>query len=95
MVYYLFFNFNKNIIFKKLDLVKQIFSTVDPNANGEIDYTEFLTATLNRSNALSVEKLEVAFKMFDTVFTNFYFIEFYNNFCKLKRMLLERFQQKR
>lgn len=47
-------------------MIKRIFSTVDPNQNGEIDYTEFLTATIDRGNNLSIEKLEIAFKMFDT-----------------------------
>lgn len=42
-----------------------ILSQVDINGNGEIDYTEFLSACMNFKNYLSKETLLCAFKMFD------------------------------
>jgi calcium-dependent protein kinase len=38
---------------------------VDFDGSGEIDYTEFITATMNRSRLLSQERLEMAFKLYD------------------------------
>ena len=42
-----------------------ILSQVDVNGNGEIDYTEFLSACMNFKNYLSKETLSRAFQMFD------------------------------
>lgn len=42
-----------------------ILSQVDINGNGEIDYTEFLTACMNHKKYLSKENLHHAFNMFD------------------------------
>lgn len=38
---------------------------VDADGNGEIEYSEFVVATLNEKNLLSNNKLQTAFKMFD------------------------------
>ena len=45
--------------------VDSIISQVDANQSGEIDYSEFVLATMNKQKLLSREKLEVAFKTFD------------------------------
>lgn len=39
---------------------------IDSNHSGEIDYTEFIMATLNRKNMLTPERIEKVFKAFDT-----------------------------
>lgn len=39
---------------------------LDSNGNGVIDYSEFLTAAINKTKLLSTQNLEKAFKMFDT-----------------------------
>jgi calcium-dependent protein kinase len=38
---------------------------VDVNHSGEIDFSEFITATVNRGNLLKEEKLKTAFKTYD------------------------------
>lgn len=38
---------------------------IDTNKSGSIDYSEFVNATINKTNLLKKEKLETAFKMFD------------------------------
>lgn len=45
--------------------VEQIIQRVDVNLNGDIDYSEFLSACMNYANYLSKENLEAAFKLFD------------------------------
>ena len=45
--------------------VDKIMVNVDANRSGEIDYSEFVVATMNRQKLLSREKLEAAFKAFD------------------------------
>ena len=42
-----------------------MFNQVDADGNGEIEYSEFVVATLNEKNLLSNNKLQTAFKMFD------------------------------
>ncbi|OMJ74964.1 hypothetical protein SteCoe_25991 [Stentor coeruleus] len=51
----------------RVDLVDidQIFERCDGDGNGFIDYTEFLTATINWKKELSHDRLEAVFKMFD------------------------------
>lgn len=51
----------------RIDLVDldKIIETCDGDGNGFIDYTEFLTATINWKKELSHERLEAVFKMFD------------------------------
>jgi calcium-dependent protein kinase len=45
--------------------VENIIAQVDVNGSGEIDYSEFVLATMNRHKLLSREKLNRAFKAFD------------------------------
>ncbi|OMJ89724.1 hypothetical protein SteCoe_8089 [Stentor coeruleus] len=45
--------------------IDMIMSQVDSDGSGEIDYTEFITATLNRTRLLSRDRLEMAFKLYD------------------------------
>lgn len=61
--------------------VDNIMKIVDTNNSGEIDYSEFVTACINRQKLLSKEKLEIVFKMFDKV--NFFLKYFKINlfFC--------------
>ena len=49
--------------------VDRIFSVIDVNNTGAIDFTEFLLATVNHKKLLSTERLTQVFKMFDTVIT--------------------------
>ena len=42
-----------------------MFSKVDTDNSGEIDYSEFVVSTMNEQNLLSNNKLQIAFKMFD------------------------------
>ena len=45
--------------------MKSIIEYCDGDGNGYIDYTEFLTATLNWKKVLSIEKLTMVFHAFD------------------------------
>lgn len=45
--------------------VKKIFQMVDTDHNGSIDYSEFVTACINKEKILSKERLRNAFNMFD------------------------------
>ena len=54
--------FGKNLTDEQID---DMFSQVDADGNGEIDYSEFVAATMNEKNLLSNNKLQTAFKMFD------------------------------
>jgi calcium-dependent protein kinase len=47
------------------DELAEILRVCDSDGNGVIDYTEFITATINRDSILSEEKLKQAFKLFD------------------------------
>lgn len=47
------------------DEVDNLFSQVDIDGSGYIDYSEFVMASMNEKNMLTQEKLEAAFKMFD------------------------------
>jgi calcium-dependent protein kinase len=51
----------------RVDLVDidRIIESCDGDGNGFIDYTEFLTATINWKKELSHERLEAVFRMFD------------------------------
>lgn len=46
--------------------IQDILDQCDANLTGVIDYTEFLTATLNWKKSLSQERLEMAFQAYDT-----------------------------
>ena len=45
--------------------IKEIIKRIDADGDGEINYGEFLMASLNHNSLLSSERLEVAFRMFD------------------------------
>ena len=45
--------------------IERIFKSVDSDLSGEIDYTEFVAATMNQRNLVSQQRLESAFKAFD------------------------------
>lgn len=45
--------------------VEKIMKQVDLDGSGEIEYSEFVSATLNRQQLLSKERLELAFRAFD------------------------------
>mgnify|MGYP006160984887 FL=1 len=45
--------------------VDEMFVKVDADNSGEIDYSEFVVATMAEKNLLSNNKLQTAFKMFD------------------------------
>ena len=45
--------------------VDRIFEMVDVDHSNEIDFSEFVTATVNRGNLLSEEKLRKAFSYYD------------------------------
>lgn len=45
--------------------VEKIFSQVDADESGEIDYSEFVMATMNSNKLLSQKRLETAFRAFD------------------------------
>ena len=42
-----------------------MFAKVDTDGSGEIEYSEFVVATMNEKNLLNNNKLQTAFKMFD------------------------------
>lgn len=44
---------------------KKILDDLDKDCNGVIDYSEFLTAAINKQRLLSQENLEIAFQMMD------------------------------
>lgn len=43
----------------------RIFDTVDVDGSGEIDFTEFMAATMNMEKALNSDMLRSAFQIFD------------------------------
>ena len=45
--------------------VNRIMTEIDSDFSGEIDYSEFVTAAMNRQKMLTRERLEIAFKTFD------------------------------
>jgi calcium-dependent protein kinase len=45
--------------------VDQMFAAVDVDGSGEIDYSEFVMATMNEKDLITNEKLKAAFKIFD------------------------------
>lgn len=54
--------FGKSLTDEQVD---QMFDQCDADGSGEIDYSEFVVATMNEKNLLSNNKLHTAFKMFD------------------------------
>jgi len=47
------------------ELVDKIMASADTDGSGAIDYSEFVTATMNKKKMLSHDKLEAAFNLFD------------------------------
>jgi calcium-dependent protein kinase len=47
--------------------VDRLMEIADADGSGEIDYSEWVVATINKKNLLTDEKLEAAFSLFDTV----------------------------
>jgi len=47
--------------------VERIMNSVDVDKNGMIDYTEFITASINKDKMLTGERLKTAFDYFDKV----------------------------
>lgn len=45
--------------------MNRIFALVDVDKSGEIDFSEFVTATVNRGDLLKDEKLKAAFDLYD------------------------------
>ena len=45
--------------------VDRIMAVADADGSGEIDYSEWVVATINKQKLLSNEKLEAAFNLFD------------------------------
>ena len=46
---------------------EKLFAIADADGSGEIDYSEWQVATINKYNVLSEEKMRNAFKVFDKV----------------------------
>lgn len=46
---------------------ERLFAIADADGSGEIDYSEWQVATINKYNVLSEEKMRNAFKVFDKV----------------------------
>ena len=53
---------NKGI---NLELIEEIFKSIDTDGSGSIEYTEFISASLDKSLYLQKEKLKEAFNLFD------------------------------
>jgi calcium-dependent protein kinase len=47
------------------DEVDEMFNKVDTDGSGEIDYSEFVVATMSEKQILHENKIQTAFKMFD------------------------------
>jgi Ca2+-binding EF-hand superfamily protein len=47
------------------DEINALFQRVDIDKSNEIDYSEFVIATMNEKEVISGNKLQTAFKMFD------------------------------
>ncbi|CAD8141750.1 unnamed protein product [Paramecium pentaurelia] len=46
-------------------VVEELFPQLDANKSGKVDFSEFVTASMNRDKSLSKKKIEQAFKLFD------------------------------
>ena len=54
--------FGQNLTERELD---HLFSKVDTDGSGTIDYSEFVVAAMSQQKLLSYQKLKQAFNMFD------------------------------
>lgn len=48
--------------------IDKILKYIDANMSGQVDFTEFVLATIERDKLLSAENVRNCFKMFDKVF---------------------------
>jgi len=57
----------KNILGKSQndEEIQGLINKIDHNNSGVVDYSEFVTATINRATMLSKARLETTFKLFD------------------------------
>ena len=46
--------------------VDKLFKQVDINGSGKVDFTEFIIAAMNQEKILNVQKIEQAFRIFDS-----------------------------
>ncbi|CAD8061384.1 unnamed protein product [Paramecium sonneborni] len=46
-------------------IVEELFPQLDANKSGKVDFSEFVTASINRDKTLSKKKIEQSFKLFD------------------------------
>ncbi|CAD8044646.1 unnamed protein product [Paramecium primaurelia] len=46
-------------------IVEELFPQLDANKSGKVDFSEFVTASINRDRTLSKKKIEQSFKLFD------------------------------
>lgn len=51
--------------------ISQVFNEIDLNHDGEINYTEFMTVTMDRRQAMTESNLKFAFHHFDVTNTGF------------------------
>lgn len=62
--------------------VDEILKKFDTNQNGNVDFSEFLTANINLGKAVGKDNLKEAFNRFDIVFISFILIGWkWRNFC--------------
>ena len=47
--------------------IDELMANIDMNENGQVNYTEFINATIDKKKALTKEKLKAAFEYFDMV----------------------------
>jgi calcium-dependent protein kinase len=52
---------------KIVEEVDKLFKAADIDGNGELDYSEWQIATINKRNILQEDKLRGAFELFDKV----------------------------
>jgi calcium-dependent protein kinase len=49
----------------KAEYIEELFKSIDTDNSGNIEYTEFISASIEKSVYLNEEKLKDAFKLFD------------------------------
>eukprot|EP00825_Cyclidium_porcatum_P045113 TRINITY_DN6771_c0_g1_i3.p1 TRINITY_DN6771_c0_g1~~TRINITY_DN6771_c0_g1_i3.p1 ORF type:complete len:455 (+),score=106.20 TRINITY_DN6771_c0_g1_i3:263-1627(+) len=51
--------------FKAQNIIEKVFSDLDQDQSGKVDFTEFITACINKEKQLSKDKIEKAFRLID------------------------------
>lgn len=51
--------------------IRDIIQNIDANENGQVNYAEFINATIDKTKIITKEKLKAAFDYFDKVFYKF------------------------